>query len=94
MIKTIKDNEYNSIENNKMIISIPYKGSCMSDNKKNITDLENIKVVMKFPETSDDSNYIIDEVKLILVDLFEKTVKSQFETETISKLTKENCNDK
>ena len=84
MKKTIIHNEYNTSQDNKMIIRIPYKDSCMQNNNDNqsTSDSQNMKVILQFPETSDNTNYIIDEVRLILLDIFEKNIKKQFYTNT------------
>lgn len=84
MKKTIIHNEYNTNQDNKMIIRIPYKDSYMQNNSDNqsTSDSQNMKVILQFPDTSDNTNYIIDEVRLILLDIFEKNIKKQFFTNT------------
>lgn len=79
MKKTITQNEYNTSQDNKMIIRIPYKDSYMQY-KRTKTASENLNVSIQFPDTSDNQDYIIDEVRLILLDIFEKNIKKQFST--------------
>ena len=84
MNKTSIHNEYNTNPNNKMMIRIPYKVSSMNNNRVNLNTIQPSKmnVVLQFPETSEASDYVIDEVRLILLDIFQKNMKEQLPPST------------
>lgn len=77
MKKTVHTNEYDRNQTNRMIIRIPSMDSYMN-NIDSSTPSQKMNVVLQFPETSETSDYIIDEVRLILLDIFQKNIKEQY----------------
>lgn len=63
--------------NNKMMLRASTKGLSM---EKENTDM---KVILQFPETSDDSECIIDEVRTVLLDIFQNNMREQLTTSPI-----------
>lgn len=64
------------------------KVSSMKSNNGNLNTIQPSKmnVVLQFPEASETSDYIIDEVKLILLDMFQKNIKEKLSLSTASHL--------
>lgn len=80
MKETTIPSEYKINPNNKMMIRIPCKVSSMPKDNDNLntTHCSQMNVVLQFPETAQNSNYIIDEVRLILLDIFQQNLREQF----------------
>ncbi|MBQ7955663.1 MAG: hypothetical protein IJ282_07915 [Lachnospiraceae bacterium] len=77
MKKTVHTNEYDRNQTNRMILRIPSMDSYMN-NIESTTPSQKMNVVIQFPETSETSDYIIDEVKVILLEIFQKNMKEQY----------------
>ena len=80
MKETTVYNEYKINPNNKMILRIPCKVSSMKkdNDSPNTAYCSQMNVILQFPETSENSDYIVDEVKCILLDIFQKNMKEQY----------------
>ncbi|MBE5873444.1 MAG: hypothetical protein E7287_03450 [Lachnospiraceae bacterium] len=91
MHKTRISKEYNIVVNNKMMIRTPHKVSSMKNNcnNSNTECTSKMNVELQFPETSEDSDYIINEVRLILLDIFQSNMKEQFSSSAPHSNTKE-----
>lgn len=80
MKKAILSNEYDIEQTNKMIVRIPYKDSKMVEKPghNHTTHAPQMNVILQFPEVSDNTSCIVDEAKLILLDIFQKNMQEQF----------------
>ena len=80
MKKTIIDNEYNLINFNMINKRISNKDFVMQSNtnKKALNNPQNMKVIINFPNSSEDNNYVIEEITSVLLDIFEKNIQKQY----------------
>lgn len=81
MKETTVHSEYKINSNNKMMLRIPCKVSSMKkgNDTSNTTSCSQMNVILHFPETSENADCIIDEVKLILLDIFQKNMKEKYQ---------------
>ena len=79
MKETTVHSEYKINSNNKMMLRIPCKFSSMKkgNDSPNTAYCSQMNVILQFPETSENFDYIVDEVKCILLDIFQKNMKEQ-----------------
>ncbi len=80
MQETTIYSEYEINPDNKMMTRTPCKVSSMENgsNTTNVTHCSNMNVILQFPESAENHNNIINEVRLILLDIFQKNVREQF----------------
>lgn len=81
MIKTSNQNEYSKKIDNKMVIRTLYRFSPMKDDNYTQTEknIQEMKVVMQFPNTSTVDNSI-EEIRHILLDIFSQSVDKEIQS--------------